>query len=199
MRWFATFFLLIFFISQTIGAEENVRPPDYEIRFSVGARSMIPAGLLSIPCTLVLINSIDIGDFFRMQVDISPYNFIEERRFLRASFSSGVALKVYGSGAKQNGGLEVIVPALVDSAYISGEGLEAGDGYSDTIKWFLVGPSSGADLTYWFNNGIGFNASFKAGYLFLTADMGSEYTPGYSWYDDVDGFLDLALTLGVAF
>jgi len=190
--------LSLVFISQAASAEEEPSPATHEIRAGIGARSMVPAGLLALPFTIVLINSIDIGKFFRMQVDVSPYNFVEEKRFLRASFSAGAALKVYGSHTKQTGGLEIVVPALVESAYMSGDGLEAGDGYSETIKWFLVGPSSGADLTYWFNNGIGFNASLKAGYLLLTADMGSEYEADYSWYDDTDGFLDLALTIGIA-
>jgi hypothetical protein len=140
---------------------------------------------------------IDVGRFFRLQADFSPYRIDYLGRFYRISFSSGVALKVHGSAAKREGGLEVVVSVMAETGYIYGKMLEVGDGYSEDIKWFIVGPSAGIDLTYWFQGGIGFNASLKTGYLFRAVDMGSDYSGGYSEYDK-DGFLDLALTLGVA-
>jgi len=89
----------MFLFSITTTAEEGSSPVPHEIRAGIGARSMYPAGILFIP-SIVLLTTVDIGEYFRMQVDVSPYNFVEEKRFLRASFSAGAALKVYGSHTK---------------------------------------------------------------------------------------------------
>ena len=197
MRLPALFFMAAFLLAQPVRAEESNRSADYEIRSGVGVRSMFPVGWMYVPVTLALVTSVDVGKYFRAQVDISPYAIVEGQ-FFKASFSTGVSFDVYGTGDKQPESIQVIIPALVETGLMYGE-LESGDGYTDTIEWVYIGPSSGVDLTYWCTRSVGFNTSLKLSYLFRRWDMDSSYSEDYSWYDDVYSFLDVALVFGIAF
>jgi hypothetical protein len=76
--------------------------------------------------------------------------------------------------------------------------VEIGDGYEDYIKWLGVGPSSGADFSWWLTQKFGLNLRLKVGYLFII-NVGSEYVEGYSSTDETVGFFDVAALFGFVF
>lgn len=182
--------------------EEESETKDYEVRASAGARSMLFGMWLMAPATVSIIVTGDILKYFRIQADVSPYSFWHlniDRRFLRISLASGAAFKVYGDKSNQIGGWEVIIPAMVDLGYLSGE-FEDGDGMMTTIKWLTIGPSSGVDFTWWSRKGIGFDVSLKVSYLFRK-DVDSHYSDptGNSYLSYTkNNFADIAVTFGVA-
>jgi hypothetical protein len=186
--------LLLFFAPQKSHA--NAMHKKYEIRESIGARSMLILPWLLIPGTLTLMSSFDYGKCLKLQVELSPYSFVE--KLFEISVSGGAGFKVHGNDAAIKGGWEVTLPLLAEVGFLKTT-RDAFDYGNDILKWGLLGLSSGLDFTWWSSKKIGFNISLKISYLFRIVDADSDYAYEDSKYkSEFVGFPDVALTFGIA-
>ena len=163
-----------------------------EWRAGAGTKSMLRLGLAAIPAAFSVALKLDIGWGCRLQTDFT-YHVVEG--LARPGLGVGVAIPVVGKEARE--GFRLKVPIIAEIGFVFGSAY-AGDGYNDTIKWFLIGPSAGLDFTWWFAKKAGVWLCLSVGYM-LHADMGSEYTEGYSQNDDTNGIGEAMGLIGAAF
>ncbi len=187
---FAKSLFAVLFLSPS--AVEAERLFDKEVRIGAGAKLMAPLGWASIPAPVTVTVDLDVG-MLRIHGEYTHHIGDHVNRW---SVGPGVAFcpvkKSPGRGAFQ-----LKIPVIADLGFLVGA-VEAGDGYSDHLQWFILGPSTGLDLSWWVRPKIGLNLSLFGGYKFRV-DMNSYYEDGYSTVEEVTGFGELGITLGVVF
>ena len=183
------------FASSEISALE-IGATSVAIRGGLGVTSWHKMGVLTeVPWPLSAVLKVDIGRFVRLhtkyavQISNTPH---------QVTSGAGAAFTVVGRNACHKGGAELKIPAILEGGIVTGKISDVGDGYTDTIHWMILGPSTGIDFTWWFPKRIGIWFAINVGYLFKIADLGSDYS-GYVDTDNTVGYMDLVMLLGAAF
>ncbi|MDJ0761414.1 MAG: hypothetical protein QNJ97_00375 [Myxococcota bacterium] len=145
-----------------------------------------------IPAPVAVAINADVGKWLRVRTDV---NYHLAAKALYATFGAGIVFRPVGANARKDGGFQLKLPILGELGFLSGE-VEAGDGYNDTLRWFLYGASLGVDFVWWKAKKAGFCLSVKGGYLFKK-DTGSQYAGIYSSHDDVLGSSEASILLGI--
>jgi len=179
-------------------ASSSAKVPDKkntEIRLAVGAKSMFVYVFDLIPPNpFSFLFNLDHGPLFRFQMEHTQYIFANASR---TTIGAGVAARAYGKNAPTLGGFQFKMPLLLEFGFFIGDGLGVGDAHNDDFNWFIWGPSTGLDFTWWKAGKAGFTFAFKAGYMFKI-DRGSYYS-SYGLAEDKLGAPEVSLLFGVAF
>jgi len=129
----------------------------------------------------------------RIRTDLSYHPYANS---VHSTLAMGFLFLPKGKTAPKIGGLQIKLPILLDVGFVSGQ-VEAGDGYVDEIIWLLLGPSAGADFTWWKPNKFGFIISLKVGFQ-IKHGIYESYSDGYSYLAGSTGMADCSILFGIA-
>lgn len=163
-----------------------------DVSISTGVHSFPEIGMFGVlPLPVSVAVSVDVNRL-RLKMDVG-YHL---NGIFHSTASGGFLWIPAGKQAAHQGGFQLKVPLMIEAGFLMGD-VEAHDGYSDGVKWLVAGPGVGVDFVWWKADGLGFNISIDASYLFR-ADIGSEINEGYSYIEDAIGTLDMSVMLGIS-
>ncbi len=182
---------LLFAATPAVSAEPDTIPIDLHIGTGVAVFTRVFWGFIPTRGAAVAMNA-DVGKWFRVRTDVN-YHLAAEALF--TTFGAGIVFRPVGANAQKEGGFQLKLPLLGEVGFLSGK-VEAGDGYNDTLRWFLYGASLGVDFIWRKAQKAGFCISVKGGYLFKK-DTGSQYAGIYSYHNEALGSSGASILLGI--
>jgi hypothetical protein len=151
-----------------------------------------------VPAPVTVEVKVDYGNLLRLHAEMT-YHLVEQIK--RPSLGAGVAFPLYGNDAARTGGFQLKIPLIAEMGVLFGNN-EPGYGNGSEkvrLRWFIFGPSTGLDFTWWAPEKAGFWFSLNAGYMFYI-DLGSGYDDGSPPFGSpAVGVFESSLLLGAAF
>lgn len=201
--WIIGIVILLWVFASPVRAEETKTQDNksnedttLETRINIGIRNTYIGMWWPIPSPLATQVSFDFLRFFRVQLDMTAY--VLKYGGSKVGVAGGASFSVFDARDSPGGTFQFNIPLLADFGYMHAS-FERGDGYGDDLNCLFLGPSTGADFTWWVWQNLGINVSLKAGYLFKVVDMESDYAPeDYGGTEDQVGFFESSLVMGIA-